>query len=121
MLLMICPGITKDSIMCNFLRKYPKIESISLCDNHNDNFFFFFDNNYKSHQRSSNPPPPLVWTCKKKKKKSHQRGWKNNTPAFSAGQWPSLASKAEKKWTAILNVVVAFSYVISSPSSTLIG
>jgi hypothetical protein len=45
-------------------------------------------------------------------------GRKNNIPASSAGQWPSLACKAEKKWTALLNVVVAFSCVISSPSST---
>jgi hypothetical protein len=45
-------------------------------------------------------------------------GRKNNTPAFSAGQWPSLACKAEKKWMALRNAAVAFSYVISSPSST---
>jgi hypothetical protein len=45
-------------------------------------------------------------------------GRKNNTPESSPGQWPSLACKAEKKWTALLNEAVAFSCVISSPSST---
>jgi hypothetical protein len=45
-------------------------------------------------------------------------GRKNKTPLFSAGQWPSLACKAEKKWMTLRNAVVAFSYVISSPSST---
>jgi hypothetical protein len=45
-------------------------------------------------------------------------GRKNNTPTISAGQWPSLACKAEKKWMALRNAAVAFSYVISSPSST---
>lgn len=44
-------------------------------------------------------------------------GRKNKGPAFSAGQCPSLACRAEKKWTALLNDVVAFSYVISSSSS----
>jgi hypothetical protein len=48
-------------------------------------------------------------------------GRKNNGPAFSAGQWPSLACKAEKKWTALFNESVAFSYVISSPSSIFTG
>ena len=48
-------------------------------------------------------------------------GRKNNGPAFSAGQWPSLACKAEQKWTALLNVAVALSYVISSPSSIFTG
>ena len=48
-------------------------------------------------------------------------GRKNNGPAFSAGQWPSLACKAEKKWTALLSAAVAFSFVISSPSSTFTG
>jgi hypothetical protein len=48
-------------------------------------------------------------------------GRKNNGPAFSAGQWPSLACKAEKKWTVLLNETVTFSYVISSPSSIFTG
>jgi hypothetical protein len=48
-------------------------------------------------------------------------GRKNNGPAFSAGQWPSLACKAEKKWTALLSATVTFSFVISSPSSTFTG
>jgi hypothetical protein len=48
-------------------------------------------------------------------------GRKNNGPAFSAGQWPSRACKASKKWAALLNAVVAFSYVISSPSSIFTG
>jgi lipid-A-disaccharide synthase-like uncharacterized protein len=42
-------------------------------------------------------------------------------PAFSAGQWPSQDCKAAKKWTALLNALVAFSYVISSPSSIFTG
>jgi hypothetical protein len=46
-------------------------------------------------------------------------GRKNKGPAFSAGQWPSLACRAEKKWTALFNAFVAFSYVISSPSSII--
>lgn len=45
-------------------------------------------------------------------------GRKYNGPAFSAGQWPSLACKDEKKWAALRTAVVAVSYVISSPSST---
>jgi hypothetical protein len=48
-------------------------------------------------------------------------GRKYNGPAFSAGQWPSLACKAEKKWTALPSAAVVFSYVISSPSSTFTG
>ena len=39
-------------------------------------------------------------------------------PAFSTGQWPSLACKAEKKCAPLLTAVVAVSYVISSPSPT---
>ena len=46
-------------------------------------------------------------------------GRKYNGPAFSAGQWPSLACKAEKKCAPLLTAVVAVSYVISSPSPTL--
>lgn len=48
-------------------------------------------------------------------------GRKNNGSAFSAGQCPSLACKADRKWAALLNAVVAFSYEITSPSSTLTG
>lgn len=48
-------------------------------------------------------------------------GRKNNGPAFSAGQCPSLACKADRKQAALLNAVVAFSYEITSPSSTLTG
>ena len=46
-------------------------------------------------------------------------GRKKRTPEFSAGQWPSLACKAEKKLADLLNAAVVFSYVTSSPSSTL--
>ena len=45
-------------------------------------------------------------------------GRKYNGPAFSAGQWPSLACKAEKKCAPLLTAAVAVSYVISSPSPT---
>ena len=45
-------------------------------------------------------------------------GRKNNGPAFSASQWPSLAYRAEKKCALLLTAVVAVSFVISSPSST---
>ena len=45
-------------------------------------------------------------------------GRKNNGPAFSAGQWPSLACRAEKKCAPLFIAVVAFSFVISLPSST---
>ena len=45
-------------------------------------------------------------------------GRKNNGPAFSAGQWPSLACRAEKKCALLLTAVVAVPFVISSPSST---
>ena len=48
-------------------------------------------------------------------------GRKNNGPELSAGQWPSQDCKAVQKWTALLNVIVAFSDVISSPSSILTG
>ena len=48
-------------------------------------------------------------------------GRKNKGSAFSAGQWPSLACKAEKKWTDLLSASVVFSYVITSPSSTFTG
>lgn len=36
-------------------------------------------------------------------------GRKNKGPAFSAGQWPSLACNAEKKWTALRSVAVVVS------------
>ena len=45
-------------------------------------------------------------------------GRKDNGPAFSASQWPSLAYRAEKKCALLLTAVVAVSFVISSPSST---
>ena len=45
-------------------------------------------------------------------------GRKYNGPAISAGQWPSLACKAEKKCAPLLIAVLAISYVISSPSPT---
>ena len=45
-------------------------------------------------------------------------GRRNNGPVFSAGQWPSLTYKAEEKCAALLIVVVAVSYVISSSFST---
>jgi hypothetical protein len=54
-----------------------------------------------------------------KKKILTKGGRKKRTPEFSAGQWPSLACKAERKLADLLNVVVVFSYVTSSPSSTL--
>ena len=45
-------------------------------------------------------------------------GRKYNGPEFSAGQWPSLACKAEKKCALLLSAIVAVSYVIASPSPT---
>ena len=39
---------------------------------------------------------------------------------FSVGQWPSLAYKAEKKFSSLLTIVVVVLYVISSPSPTFI-
>ena len=45
-------------------------------------------------------------------------GRKNKGPECSAGQWPSLACKAEKKCAPLLTAVVAVSSAISSPSPT---
>ena len=45
-------------------------------------------------------------------------GRKNNGPAFSAGQWPSLAWKAEKKCAPLLIAIMAVSFLIFSSSPT---
>lgn len=57
---------------------------------------------------------------KEREKIMTRGGRKNKGPAFSAGQWPSLACKAENKWTPLLNAALAFSYVIFSFSTILI-
>ena len=45
-------------------------------------------------------------------------GRKYNGPEFPAGQWLSLACKAEKKCAPLLSAIVVVSYVIASPSLT---
>jgi hypothetical protein len=63
----------------------------------------------------------ISWRCPVTYRQKTNGGRKNKGPAFSAGQWPSLACNADKKLTPFLNAFVAISLVILLASSTFAG